>query len=79
MSAVESPIQFIGDRPGQVFRHTCDPTKAQRLLGWQPRTSLDEGLKRTVEWYQEHEPWWQSQLWMRHIPIIAASGKKEMH
>jgi nucleoside-diphosphate-sugar epimerase len=30
-----------------------DISKAKRLLGYQPRISLDEGLKRTADWYQE--------------------------
>lgn len=74
-----SPVKLIGDRPGQVFRHTCDASKAKQLLGWEPRTSFEEGLERTIRWYLENESWWRPQTWMRHIPIITASGKKEMH
>jgi dTDP-glucose 4,6-dehydratase len=79
MRAWDTPIEYIGDRPGQVFRHTCDPSKAKRLLGWEPRTSFEAGLARTIEWYRENESWWRSQLWMRHIPIITAAGRREMH
>jgi len=32
----------------------ADITKAQKLLGWQPKTSLDNGLKQTIEWFSEH-------------------------
>src|SRR5262249_49639258 len=38
MNPPNSPIEFIGDRPGQVFRHTCDASKAKQLLGWEPYT-----------------------------------------
>jgi dTDP-glucose 4,6-dehydratase len=76
---VGSPIQFIGDRPGQVFRHTADPTKAKRLLDWEATTSLKDGLKRTVDWYRENDGWWRPQMWMRRIPIISAAGKRELH
>lgn len=76
---LESEIEFVGDRPGQVFRHTCDASKAKRLLGWEPETSFEDGLKHTFNWYQEHQNWWQPQMWMRHIPIVTAAGKKEMH
>ena len=31
--------------------------KAHRMLGWQPKTSLDEGLERCVKWYQDNKPW----------------------
>jgi dTDP-glucose 4,6-dehydratase len=73
------PLQFVGDRPGQVFRHTCDASKAHRILDWAPRTSFADGLARTITWYRENEPWWRSQMWMRQIPILTASGKREMH
>jgi dTDP-glucose 4,6-dehydratase len=79
MSPTESRIQFIGDRPGQVFRHTCDGAKLKQLLHWEPRVSFEEGLERTIRWYRENESWWRAQTWMRHIPIITADGKKEMH
>jgi len=79
MSAHDTPIQFIGDRPGQVFRHTCDASKAKHLLDWEPRTSFAAGLERTVRWYCEHEAWWRPQMWMRSIPIVAASGARELH
>jgi nucleoside-diphosphate-sugar epimerase len=32
----------------------ADISKAQRLLGWNPKVKLDEGLKRTVEWHVEN-------------------------
>jgi dTDP-glucose 4,6-dehydratase len=79
MKPANSPIQFIGDRPGQVFRHTCDVTKAKRLLGWEAKVSFEEGLERTIRWYRDHESWWRPQMWMRHIPIITATGKRELH
>lgn len=72
-------IEFIGDRPGQVFRHTCDARKAKQLLGWEPKVTFEEGLWQTIEWYANHREWWQGQMWMRHIPILTASGQKEMH
>ena len=74
-----SPIQFIGDRPGQVFRHTADITKVQKILSWKPKTDFMEGLERTADWYRKNPQWWQPQMWMRHIPIITAAGKREMH
>jgi nucleoside-diphosphate-sugar epimerase len=72
-------IEFIGDRPGQVFRHTCDRSKFERLLGWTPRVSFEEGLAATVRWYRENEAWWRPQRWLRQIPIISTAGKRELH
>jgi nucleoside-diphosphate-sugar epimerase len=39
-------------RSGDVKDSQADITKAQRLLGYQPIVSFEEGLKRTVEWYR---------------------------
>ena len=79
MNKPDAVITYVGDRPGQVFRHTADRSKAQRLLGWSPQVSFDEGLERTIAWYVENRPWWEKQLWMRDIPIITKTGKRELH
>jgi dTDP-glucose 4,6-dehydratase len=79
MGPTDSRIQFIGDRPGQVFRHTADASKLKRLIGWEPKLEFEQGLERTIRWYRDNEAWWRPQMWMRHIPIITAAGKKEMH
>lgn len=72
-------IKSIGERPGQVVRHTGDWSKINRVLGWAPQVSWEAGLKRTVEWYSEHRDLWLKQLFMRQIPITTASGKREFH
>lgn len=79
MERPESSIVFVGDRPGQVFRHTADPGKAARLCGWQAETGIENGLRRTIEWYLGNRDSWQKQLWMREIPIVTATGKRELH
>jgi dTDP-glucose 4,6-dehydratase len=79
MNKPESLITYVGDRPGQVFRHTADRAKAERLLGWRPEVTFEAGLDRTIEWYLQNRSWWEKQLWMREIPIITKSGKRELH
>lgn len=79
MDLPDAEMTLIGDRPGQVFRHTCDYSKARSLLGWEPQTSFEDGLRRTAEWYRQNPEWWQPQMWLRHIPIVTLSGKREMH
>ncbi|UQZ86631.1 dTDP-glucose 4,6-dehydratase [Paenibacillus konkukensis] len=51
-------LQFVADRPGHDRRYAIDSGKIQRELGWRPQCTLDQGLKRTVEWYLHHEAWW---------------------
>ncbi len=79
MGKDESLISFVGDRPGQVFRHTGDISKIGKVLNWQPKVTWEEGLQRTIQWYKENEKWWGKQLWMRRVPIITKSGEKELH
>ncbi len=75
----KSEIQVIGNRPGQVFRHTGDSTKAKNLLNWKASISFDEGLKSTIDWYKNNEHLWNNQKWMRSIPIKTIDGKEERH
>jgi dTDP-glucose 4,6-dehydratase len=75
----ESQIENTGERPGQVMRHTSDFSKLKRVLGWEPTVSWEQGLHRTIDWFKGNREWWEAQLWMRHIPIVAASGRKEYH
>lgn len=79
MGKDETMIKFSGDRPGQVFRHTGDITKIGARLGWQPEMSWEMGLKKTIDWYKDNRSWWEKQLWMRAVPIITKSGKRELH
>ncbi len=41
-------------RPTEIWRMFADSSRARTLFGWTPRVSLDEGLKRTVEWYRQY-------------------------
>jgi dTDP-glucose 4,6-dehydratase len=52
--------EHVEERPGQVRRHIGSTEKAERLLGWRARTSLEEGLARTVAWYRENDAWWRA-------------------
>ncbi len=79
MGGNNSKIETVGNRPGQVFRHTSDSSKIRRLLDWAPEVDFEEGLKQAIIWYKQNQAWWGPQVWMRHIPIVAASGKRELH
>ncbi|HEV8565395.1 MAG TPA: dTDP-glucose 4,6-dehydratase [Actinomycetota bacterium] len=54
--APEELISFVPDRPGHDFRYGL---RWDRLaaLGWKPEVPFDEGLARTVAWYDEHRDW----------------------
>ncbi|MGA0595806.1 dTDP-glucose 4,6-dehydratase [Enterovirga sp. CN4-39] len=56
----EDQISFVPDRPGHDQRYAIDPSKLNRELGWSPRETFDSGLKKTVRWYLDNEPWWRA-------------------
>ena len=50
-------IAFVKDRPGHDRRYAIDATKIQRELGWRPQETFETGLRKTVRWYLDHQPW----------------------
>jgi dTDP-glucose 4,6-dehydratase len=58
----ERLISFVTDRPGHDRRYAIDPTRIRTELGWRPSLTVEEGLRRTVEWYLANEDWWQPLL-----------------
>lgn len=55
----ENLIEFVKDRLGHDQRYAIDPAKMQKELAWEPLISFEEGIKKTVQWYLEHQDWWQ--------------------
>lgn len=53
----KSLIRYVQDRPGHDRRYAIDCSKIKKELGWTPTTSLQDGLQRTIQWYQEHQDW----------------------
>ncbi len=64
----------LPERPGQVDRHIGSTEKAERLLGWRAQTSFEEGLARTIAWYQQNRPWWEAALRAEHTASGSASS-----
>ena len=50
-------ITFVTDRPGHDLRYAIDPTRMREELGWRPSVTVDEGLRKTVEWYLNNADW----------------------
>ena len=56
--ADESLIEHVTDRPGHDRRYSLGSEKV-RALGWEAQVRFDEGLERTVAWYQDNAWWWE--------------------
>ena len=52
-------ITFVQDRKGHDRRYAIAPDKIKREIGWIPDTRFEDGIRRTVQWYLEHEEWMQ--------------------
>ena len=56
----EERIEYVKDRPGHDRRYAIDFTKIKTELGWEPTVTLEDGLKKTVEWFKQNENWWKN-------------------
>jgi CDP-glucose 4,6-dehydratase len=55
-TSLEPDIRGQGTPPGEIKRQWVDSTKLRTLSGWAPGVTLEEGLRRTVDWYRQHMP-----------------------
>jgi dTDP-glucose 4,6-dehydratase len=55
----ERAMEFVEDRPGHDLRYSLNSCKLRRELGWRPLYSFSQGIKETVEWYEENKDWWE--------------------
>ena len=53
----ESLITLVPDRPGNDLRYSIDTTKIKQTLAWEPRQSFEEGIQKTIQWYQHNIDW----------------------
>jgi dTDP-glucose 4,6-dehydratase len=50
-------IRFVTDRPGHDRRYAIDARKIERELGWRPAETFETGMRKTVQWYLDHQAW----------------------
>lgn len=53
----ESLISFVEDRLGHDRRYAMDSTKIKKEFGWKRKYTFEEGLDKTIEWYQNNKEW----------------------
>ena len=54
----DDAVTYVEDRKGHDRRYAIDDSKL-RALGYEPRTSFDDGLAETVQWYRDNRAWWE--------------------
>ena len=59
MGKTEAELEFVKDRAGHDRRYSVDWSKINQELGWAPTVTLEEGLQKTIAWYEANRNWWQ--------------------
>ncbi len=55
----ERLMSYVRDRPGHDFRYEIDPSAAETALAWRAAHDFERGLAVTIDWYLNHQDWWQ--------------------
>jgi CDP-glucose 4,6-dehydratase len=55
-TGVEPDVRGAGTPPGEIDRQWVDYGKLHALTGWEPSVTLEDGLRRTIEWYRAYDP-----------------------
>jgi len=53
----KAKIAYYPFHPADATSTWADISKAEKLLEWRPRISIEEGIKKTVSWYMENQSW----------------------
>jgi nucleoside-diphosphate-sugar epimerase len=69
---IEIEIEKSKLRPLDVDVLQCDYTKVKKYTCWEPTVSIEEGLKRTVEWYMENGKRW---IWEKYTVPFSSSHR----
>jgi GDP-L-fucose synthase len=51
----EAPTEFISGKPSMIPTRKIDSNKIKEKLGWESTTSLNDGLKKAYDWYNQHK------------------------
>jgi dTDP-glucose 4,6-dehydratase len=55
-------ITYVTDRPGHDRRYAIDARKLEQELGWKPAETFETGIRKTVQWYLDNQPWVENVL-----------------
>ena len=55
-AGTDRPAKHAPAKPGEQMRSSVDPSRAAEVLGWRPTVALEEGLRRTVDWFRGRSP-----------------------
>ena len=60
MGKSDDLIEFVEDRPGHDQRYSLDSSKIKNELGWSTKINFEEGIRKTIEWYEKNFSYYES-------------------
>lgn len=54
-----SKIVYVDDRKGHDYRYSVNSTKIKSELGFKLKSSFDQAMNETIEWYESNQSWWK--------------------
>ncbi len=74
-TGVVPDVRGSGTPLGEIERQWVDYAKLRALTGWEPKVGLEDGLRRTVQWYEEHPDWLGSAPLRAPVETFASPSK----
>jgi dTDP-glucose 4,6-dehydratase len=56
----EDMIEYVEDRKGHDRRYAINFDKIKNELGWEPQVTFEEGIKKTIQWFEQNQAWWKN-------------------
>jgi len=75
MMGKKAECSYIHDRFGQVQNHISSTDKLEAATGFRAKITLEQGLEKTIEWYDQNRDWWKSQIWLKSVPVRAENNR----
>jgi len=56
---ISATVKYVSDKPTTIKFRSLDCSKAKNVLGWIPEHSIEEGVKKTTQWWIKNQSWWK--------------------
>lgn len=58
----ESCISYVKDRPAHDRRYALNSQKLRSEIGWSPKYTFEDALRKTINWFSQNEWWWRKTI-----------------
>ena len=57
LTGKKADVEYLPRHPADMTTNWADVTRARQLLGWVPKTGLEQGIAHLVDWYNQERSW----------------------